>query len=129
MGLLAAYEAATPKPPLWATYRHIERRARDIARIYSASAVIFGHTHQPYGRWEDGVFFGNTGTWSAAYRDVECTIPVDDGRPVTWLRSEEGRGLTGGLYTFRAGVLTATVSALGERSVVGFGAPKLAEAG
>jgi hypothetical protein len=49
--------------------------------------VIFGHTHNPEGAWENGVFFGNTGSWSAAYHDIECTKPLFDERPLVWLRS------------------------------------------
>jgi predicted phosphodiesterase len=64
--------------------------------------VVFGHTHKPEGVWEDGVFYGNTGSWSPAYKDLECTQPLSEERPVVWLRSE-GRNLSGGLVTWRGG--------------------------
>jgi UDP-2,3-diacylglucosamine pyrophosphatase LpxH len=96
--LFVAYELAVPAPSMEANYERIAARATEIAEIYRARAVIFGHTHVPYGRWEDGVFFGNSGTWSAAFRDMACTEPVDArGKPVIWLR-DRGNALEGGLY-------------------------------
>jgi hypothetical protein len=103
---IATYEHLVPKPPLDATYQHAARCQAAIARIHSARAVIFGHTHQTYGRWSDGVFFGNSGTWAPAYLDAECTVPMMDGRPVVWLRSEHvGGDVTGGLHIWRRGHL------------------------
>jgi UDP-2,3-diacylglucosamine pyrophosphatase LpxH len=96
--LFAAYEYAVPRRTLddnWATVAAMSHR---IAEIYDVRAVVFGHTHIPYGRWEHGVFHGNTGTWTAAYRDLACNVPVDPrGKPVIWLRSE-GASMEGGLY-------------------------------
>ena len=96
--LFAAYELAVPAPSMEANYERIAANADKIAEIYKARAVVFGHTHVPYGRWKDGVFFGNSGTWSAAYRDIACTEPVDArGKPVIWLRDRDG-ALEGGLH-------------------------------
>jgi UDP-2,3-diacylglucosamine pyrophosphatase LpxH len=104
--LFAAYELAVPAPSMEANYERIAAKAVDIARIYRARAVIFGHTHVPYGRWDDGVFQGNSGTWSAAYRDMACTEPVDvRGKPVIWLRDREGV-LEGGLHRWDGQHLT-----------------------
>jgi hypothetical protein len=64
--------------------------------------VVLGHTHHPEGIWEDGVFYGNSGTWSAAFKDLECTQPIADERPVVWLRSEGGQ-MSGGLVLWRRG--------------------------
>ncbi len=101
---IAAYELLVPKPPLDDTYRHTARCQREIARIHDARAVVLGHTHQAFAHWEDGVFHGNCGTWSPAFRDAECTVPLTDGRPVIWLRSA-GDALEGGLYHWRRGAL------------------------
>jgi hypothetical protein len=65
--------------------------------------VIFGHTHRPEGSWEDGVFFGNTGSWSAAYLDIECTRPVYDERPLVWMKSDARGELSGGLHAWKGG--------------------------
>ncbi len=103
--LFAAYELATPKITLDDNYRLIALRAETIASIYRLRAVVFGHTHIPYGRWRGGVFFGNSGTWSAAYRDLECSVPVDPrGKPVIWLRAENDT-LRGGLHRWTGGAL------------------------
>ena len=70
--------------------------------MHKARAVVFGHTHMPEGVWEEGVFYGNTGSWSAAYRDVACTEPISDERPLVWLTFAEGV-LAGGLYAWKNG--------------------------
>jgi UDP-2,3-diacylglucosamine pyrophosphatase LpxH len=103
--LFIAYELSIPKLPIDATWRRVQRAARRVARAHRARAVVFGHTHQPAGTWEEGVFYGNTGTWSPAFKDLECTQPLHDERPVVWLVSDgraDGR-LEGGLMTWKAG--------------------------
>ncbi|WP_437288866.1 hypothetical protein [Sorangium sp. So ce406] len=103
--LLVAYECAVPKPTLDAVWQGVNRAARLVARAHGAKAVIFGHTHNPEGSWEDGVFFGNTGSWSAAFEDIACTKPVFEARPLVWLRSEDGAAaeapLLGGLVMWK----------------------------
>ena len=82
----------------------VAQSARAIARIHSARAVVFGHTHKAAGAWEDGVFFGNCGTWAPLYHDIACTIAVESSRPLVWLRAQ-GSHLSGGLYRFHDGQL------------------------
>ncbi|WP_437311394.1 hypothetical protein [Sorangium sp. So ce388] len=113
---LVVYERLVPKLPLDATWQRVSRAARQVARAHRARAVIFGHTHTPEGVWEGGLFFGNTGSWSAAFQDVACTKPVFAARPLVWLRSDPGAGsaarLSGGLVTWKSGrfeALTASV--------------------
>jgi hypothetical protein len=79
--------------------------------VHRARAVVFGHTHHPEGAWENGVFIGNSGSWSAAYRDLECTKPLYEGRPVIWLKSGvNGRPeLSGGLMIYREGKFESAV--------------------
>ena len=77
----------------------VSKKARQIAVIYSARAVVFGHTHLSEGRWESGVFYGNSGTWVPMYQDIACRIVVEESRPVIWLREDNGQ-LEGGLYRF-----------------------------
>lgn len=43
------------------------------ARITQVARVIQGHTHRETHCWIEGIEYLNTGTWSAAYHDVECT--------------------------------------------------------
>lgn len=80
----------------------VAQSARAIARIHAARAVVFGHTHKAAGTWENGVFFGNCGTWAPLYHDVACTIAVESSRPLIWLRAQ-GSHLSGGLYRFHDG--------------------------
>lgn len=107
--LFVGYEICVPKDPLDANWRAVQRAARRVAKVHRASAVIFGHTHHPEGTWEKGVFYGNTGSWSAAYRDLECTTPLDDERPVVWLQSDATGKLSGGLMKWKKGRFTDTI--------------------
>jgi UDP-2,3-diacylglucosamine pyrophosphatase LpxH len=43
------------------------------SKITKLNRVIFGHTHRELHTWIDGVEHLNTGTWSPAFKDVECT--------------------------------------------------------
>ncbi len=72
--------------------KHVERNIRarvgDMARVAGVDRVVLGHTHVERHRQIDGVEVLNTGTWSAAYDDVECTRPK--GRKCfAWIRSAE----------------------------------------
>ncbi|MDC0681805.1 hypothetical protein [Sorangium atrum] len=121
---LIVYERLVPKLPLDATWQRVSRAARQVARAHRARAVVFGHTHTPEGTWEGGLFFGNTGSWSAAFEDVACTKPVFAARPLVWLRSEPGAGsaarLSGGLVTWKNGRFEALAASVpppaGQRS-------------
>ena len=103
LSLWCGYELWIPKVPLAENWRRLARVARKVARIHGARAVLFGHTHQPEGSWEAGVFYGNTGSWSAAFRDIACTEPLSDERPLVWLCSDAEGTLSGGLVAWKAG--------------------------
>jgi UDP-2,3-diacylglucosamine pyrophosphatase LpxH len=93
-----------PKAPITDTWERINRRARNVAAIHGARAVVFGHTHRPAGAWEGSVFHGNSGSWSAAYESIESPRPVRVERPLVWLRSDEdGSPLSGGLFAWKDG--------------------------
>jgi UDP-2,3-diacylglucosamine pyrophosphatase LpxH len=94
--LFLGYELSIPKGGMDDIWRRVQRVARRVQRVHKARAVILGHTHQPEGTWDGGVFYGNTGSWSPAYVDLECTRPLDAARPLIWLRTEGDR-LEGGL--------------------------------
>lgn len=100
--LLVAYEVLTPKLPLGETWRTVNRAARRIGKVHHARAVVLGHTHNPEGCFEHGVFHGNTGSWSAAFRDVACTKPLFEERPLVWLTTD-GDAITGGLWAWTHG--------------------------
>ncbi len=75
--------------------RNYERGLRvslpKVARLLKVERVIMGHTHLEHHVDIAGVDVLNTGTWSPAYRDVECTEP--HGRKCfAWVRpGEDGR--------------------------------------
>lgn len=98
-GLFAAYEMTVPKERVRDRWAGVDSRAKDVARIQNSHVVVFGHTHHPYGRWEDGKFFGNSGSWSASYYDVACEKPVFPDRPLVWIRSK-GERISGGLMAW-----------------------------
>jgi UDP-2,3-diacylglucosamine pyrophosphatase LpxH len=100
--LFLTYELAVPKDDFDALWGRVQRVARKVARAHKARAVVFGHTHRPEGVWADGIFYGNTGSWSPAYIDIECTRPLAPERPLIWLRSE-GDKLEGGLVRWADG--------------------------
>lgn len=104
---VTGYELMTPSNlSLQDVYNHITQQQQSIARIYGTRGVIFGHTHIPFGSWNDGVYIGNTGTWSPAFHDLDCTKPVASQKPVTWLRSDGANDIRGGLYLWKDDTLT-----------------------
>lgn len=54
----------------------IKERLGELARIARVSRVVVGHTHRAAARSIEGVQYFNTGHWSPAFDDVECTEPV-----------------------------------------------------
>jgi UDP-2,3-diacylglucosamine pyrophosphatase LpxH len=95
----AIYEIATPKPDL-RTYDSAPHTVRTLFEIHGARAICLGHTHRPFGAWDDGDparFYGNSGSWCPAFRDQLCTQPVLARRPLLVLTSEGGE-MWGGLH-------------------------------
>lgn len=56
--------------------RFYERAAKLGARISGVKRVIYGHTHQFMHTNFSGIEYLNSGTWSPAFDDVECTKPT-----------------------------------------------------
>lgn len=77
----------------------VSKTMRRIVCFYGCRAIVFGHTHAPEGRWESGVFYGNSGTWVPMYHDVACSVVVEESRPFIWLW-KTGTELAGGLHRF-----------------------------
>ena len=70
------------------TERVLRERLPIAVRIAHASRVVIGHTHVEHHTRLDSCELINTGTWSSAYRDVECTRPF--GRKCfAWIRPGE----------------------------------------
>jgi hypothetical protein len=107
--LVFVYERLVPKVPIEETWLRVGSVARRIAELHAARAVVFGHTHHAKGSWEDDIFFGNSGSWSAAFRDDACAEPIFDERPLIWLTSDERGALFGGLWAWKDGTLQPRV--------------------
>jgi len=104
-----AQEFLLPREPLTNGYAKVDSAQRKVSEIYDARAVVFGHTHQPHAEIEDGVLYANTGSWTPAVEGPDLPKPSTKGRPLVWLRREQGdpdAPLEGGLYRYRDGELT-----------------------
>jgi hypothetical protein len=97
------YEVATPKPDI-RTYDSAPPAVRKLFDIHGARALCMGHTHRPWGIWDEGPapgggteprFHGNSGSWCPAFRDQDCTERVLARRPLLML-SSNGEALWGG---------------------------------
>ena len=99
------YALALPrKIELDETWSTVQNKTRPVGAIYHARAVVFGHTHHAIGRWEYGVFYGNSGSWAPEYLDIECTQPVATEKPLIWLsRADDAAPVTGGLFFWKDG--------------------------
>jgi UDP-2,3-diacylglucosamine pyrophosphatase LpxH len=100
---VAGYELAAPTMSMASHWKSVSECAPKVREVHGARAVIFGHTHNPEGAWDQGFFLGNTGSWSAAFRDLACTQPLYDERPLIWLTCDDGGELHGGLYGWKGG--------------------------
>ncbi len=58
------------------------------SQIAGVERVVHGHTHRQVHRWIKGVEQINTGTWSPAFEDVECTRPFGL-KCFAWIRPSE----------------------------------------
>jgi UDP-2,3-diacylglucosamine pyrophosphatase LpxH len=110
-------ELIEPHRGVESEYRRLQGVAKEIAQIYRARAVVFGHTHIPLAGVDDGILVANTGAWTpqapSADEPEEPHTPWK-GRPVVWLRREVhtlsgGRSprIEGGLYRLLAGGIVA----------------------
>lgn len=72
-----------------------------VAKITGVSRIIHGHTHREDHFRSESVEYLNTGTWSPAYLDVECTKP--HGRKCfAWIKpNPSGTGRVSDLYEWK----------------------------
>ncbi len=114
LGLLAPfvvfplYNRFAPQPCLSESWERVTSVMQRIADVHGARAVVFGHTHNPFGVWENGVFRGNTGSWSAAVSTEHGELLVNE-RPLVWLTTDDVGVVTGGLYAWKNGAIDARV--------------------
>jgi hypothetical protein len=116
---IAIYELVVPRTKLDQTWQRVNRHARRVGAVHRARGVVFSHTHHAEASWENGVFYGNTGSWSAAFHDLECTRPIDVARPVIWLTSgkNDRPELSGGMLFFKDGAFSEPIEPAKPRAV------------
>lgn len=68
-------------------------------RIARVQRVVYGHTHIVRHEIIGGVEHLNSGCWSPAFLDVECTKPIDQ-KTFVWISPEENESRRAMLYRF-----------------------------
>lgn len=56
--------------------KYYEKAVKYGSKITGVKRVIFGHTHEFVHTNFDGIEYLNSGTWSPAFSDIECTKPL-----------------------------------------------------
>ncbi len=73
-------------------------------RIARVQRVVYGHTHIVRHEIIGGVEHLNSGCWSPAFLDVECTKPIDQ-KTFVWISPEENESRKAMLYRFEEGAV------------------------
>lgn len=76
-----------------------ERILATAASITNVNRIIYGHTHLIRHEMIGAVEHLNSGCWSAAFKDVECTIAMDQ-KTYVWLEPTEGGARQARLYIY-----------------------------
>ncbi len=81
-----------------------QRSVAISSRLAKVKRVVHGHTHYEAHRFMEGVELLNSGTWSPAFEDYECTKPHGR-KPFVWIRpassTEAAEGRTGRVAELR----------------------------
>ncbi|OQW47795.1 MAG: hypothetical protein A4S09_14660 [Proteobacteria bacterium SG_bin7] len=78
-------------------------------RIARVQRVVYGHTHIVRHEIIGGIEHLNSGCWSPAFLDVECTKPIDQ-KTFVWISPEENDSRKAMLYRFDGSVVTPVFS-------------------
>jgi UDP-2,3-diacylglucosamine pyrophosphatase LpxH len=74
---------------LVSSYKEPDEQVLTLAgRITKVQRIVYGHTHRPRHEIIGSIEHLNSGCWSAAFTDVECTIPVDQ-KTFVWIEPTE----------------------------------------
>lgn len=103
LAVFPIYNHFAPRPRLAESWERVTKVMARLARVHRVRAVVFGHTHHPFGEWNQGTFYGNCGSWSAAVSTQSGELLVKE-RPLVWLRTNEKGELEGGLYAWTNGM-------------------------
>lgn len=88
---VVVFYARSVRSDVYAVQKASFERIPTAAEIVGVHRVVHGHTHRELHTMVDGVEHLNTGTWSPAFRDPECTIPL--GRKCfVWIRPDRETG-------------------------------------
>jgi hypothetical protein len=71
--------------------KYYEKAVKLSAKITGVKRVVFGHTHEFVHTNFEGVEYLNSGTWSPAFDDIECTKPSCP-KTFVWIRPAQGDG-------------------------------------
>lgn len=96
------YNRFAPRPRLAESWERVTNVMHRLARVHRVRAVVFGHTHNPFGEWSGGIFYGNSGSWSAAVSTESGELLVDE-RPLVWLTTNDAGEIGGGLFAWTRG--------------------------
>ena len=73
---------------LVSSYKEPDERILSLtSRIVHLQRIVYGHTHQPRHEMIGAVEHLNSGTWSPAFKDVECT-QASDQKTCVWIAPE-----------------------------------------
>ncbi len=98
--VFALYEIVTPKWPAAYRWNAVSEKSPNVAAIYNAKAIVFGHTHHPFAHIDNGIFVANSGSLSSMYFDEECMQPVFPQKPLVWIQIDNNHALSGKLMGF-----------------------------
>lgn len=82
------YYARNIKSEVMAAQEEAMMQAPLIAKISKVNRVIFGHTHRELHAFLEGVEVLNTGTWSPAFKNPECTEAYGK-KCIAWIKPSE----------------------------------------
>lgn len=98
------YERHAPVSDIMGYEDQLDGIATAIGELTGAEVVLLGHTHVPLDhRLASGVRLLNTGSWSPAFLDPECTRRAAALRPFARLRCAAGGVLSADLLVWREG--------------------------
>ncbi len=82
------------------TERNLVRNAAMVGKITNIDRVIMGHTHREFQTHVGEIEFVNTGTWSPAFEDPECTKRYG-ATCFAWLKPGKNGSRTCALYEWK----------------------------
>lgn len=99
---LFIFYARSVESDVYTTLRQAFVLAPQAAAITKVARVIQGHVHIARHTFQEGIEYLNTGTWSPAYRDVECTQAYGK-KCFAWVKPGEDGKRVAELYEWKDG--------------------------